>query len=236
MPSRKLLYDTGVKKIHEGDSEEQLIFAFSDNLPGTDGKAGGRVKGKAANNNAISSQIFEYLASYNILNHYISKLSDKEMQVKNLEMIPIEIIVYNAADKAMGKRFGFENGSILNAPVIECYYKNDNLKNPLVNESHISALGLISQEEIHLFNRIIAKTNAVLKSFFERRNLYVTELHLQIGRYKGNLYIGDEITPDTCQFWGIVGDQEYDKNSLKVEKNNISEVYKKVVAQLIGSE
>jgi len=232
LASRKLLYDAGVKKVYAGDSDDQLIVAFTDNIMSGDGKADGKVKGKASNNNIISSQIFEYLSSYNILTHFISQYSEKEMQVKNLDIIPIDIIIANGADKSLYKRFGFENGAILGAPVIEYYYNNEKLKKPMVNESHISALGLITQEEIHLFNRIIAKTNAVLKSFFERRNLFLAELHLKIGRYKGNLYIGDEISPDTCKFWGIGDD---DTDSYKVDKTNQAEVYKKLVDKLLGN-
>ncbi len=137
--------------------------------------------------------------------------------------------------KSLSKRYGFEDGSILSTPVIECYYKNEKFKNPMVNESHLSALDLITTEEIHLFNRIIAKTNAVLRSYFERRNLFLTELRLQIGRYRGNLYIGDEISPDTCKFWGIEGELKYDKDSYIVEKSNQSNAYKKVMEKLIGS-
>jgi phosphoribosylaminoimidazole-succinocarboxamide synthase len=232
LASKKLLYDVGIKKVYAGDSDDQLVIAFTDILMSSDGKANGKVKGKAVSNTIISTQIFEYLSSYNILTHFISKISDKEMQVKNLDIIPIDIIISNAADKVLCKRFGFEKGAVLNAPVIECYYKNEKLKNPMVNESHISALGLVTQEEIHLFSRIIAKTNAVLKSFFERRNLFLAELHLKIGRYRGNLYIGNEITPDTCKFWGI---SEDDKDNYIMEKNSQSDVYKQLVEKLLGN-
>ena len=163
MAVKNLLYETESKKVYAGDSDDHLIVTFNDNLPGIDGKTGVKVKGKAANNNMISAQIFEYLSSYNILTHFISKISENEMQVKNLEILPIDIIISNAADKNLSKRFGFEFGTLLNTPVIECYFKDESLKNPMVNESHISALNLITQEEIHFFNRIIDKVNAVLK-------------------------------------------------------------------------
>jgi phosphoribosylaminoimidazole-succinocarboxamide synthase len=235
LASKKLVYDTGTKKIYEGDNEDQLIVTFLDNVLAKDGKTSSRVKGKAINNNLITTQIFEYLSSYNILNHYISKVSDKEMLVRKLESIPLNIVICNGADKKLAQRFGFDNGSALNAPVIELYYQHEKLKDPLVNESHISALGLVTPEEIHLLNRIIAKTNAVLKSFFERRNMFLVEVNLQIGRYRGDLYIGNEISPDTCKFWGIDDEQSYDKNMFRTEKTNASEIYKKVVSQLLGN-
>jgi phosphoribosylaminoimidazole-succinocarboxamide synthase len=140
LSNKKLLDEVGSKKIYEGDSEDRLILSFNDSMVDADGNLKGKVKGKAAKNNDISSQIFEYLESYNVMTHFISKLSDKEMQVKKSEILPLEIIVSNAVDKSLSKRFGMEEGSLLNAPIVEYYYKNEKLKNPIVNESHINAL------------------------------------------------------------------------------------------------
>ena len=165
MASKKLLDEVGAKKIYEGESEDQLILTFNDNMVDSQGK----VRGKAAKNNDISSQIFEYLESYNVMTHFISKLSEKEMKVRKSEILPLDIIVYNAVDKNLGKRFGMSEGSLLSSPIIEYYYKNELLKNPIVNESHINALNLIVQDEVHYLGRTVAKVNAVLKSFVERR-------------------------------------------------------------------
>ena len=123
MASNKLLYEAGAKKIYEGDSEDQLIMSFNDNIISADGTNRGKIKGKAVTNNSISGQIFEYLESYNILTHYISKLSEKDMQVKNLDYIPIDVVISNVAEKSLCKRYGFEVGTLLRAPVIEYYYK-----------------------------------------------------------------------------------------------------------------
>ena len=235
MTKRKILHDSGTKRIYHADSEDQLILVFNDNLPDGDNEAPVRVKGKGALNNSVSSQIFEYLESYNIFTHFISKISDKEMQVKNLDMLPLDILIYNGASRSLSRRYGFEEGNILSVPVIEFVYKAEELKNPLVNETHLGALELLTQEEIIFFNRMIAKTNAVLKSFFERRQLCLVELSLNIGRYKENLYIGDEISPDTCQFWGMNGDQEIDKGFYRRYKGKDDEAYKKIVERVSGS-
>jgi len=235
LTKRKLLHDSGTKKIYHADSEDQLILVFNDNLPGEDNAAPVRVNGKGALNNSVSSQLFEYLESYNIFTHFISKISDKEMQVKNLDMLPLDVSIYNGASRSLSRKYGFEEGTILSVPVIECVYKAEELKNPLVNETHLGALELLTQEEIIFFNRMIAKTNAVLKSFFERRQLCLVELSLNIGRYKGNLYIGDEISPDTCQFWGMNGDRDIDKGFYRRDKGKDDEVYKKIIERVIGN-
>jgi phosphoribosylaminoimidazole-succinocarboxamide synthase len=234
LASKKLLDEIGAKKLYEGKSEDQLILSFNDNIVDTDGKIKGKLKGKGSKNNDISCQIFEFLESYNIMTHFISKLNDKEMRVKKSELLPLNIIVFNAVDKNLGKRFGLEEGTRLDAPIIEYYYKNVKLKNPIVNGSHINALNLVGQEEIHYLGRTVAKVNAVLKSFFERRNLVLVELSMTLGRYKNYLLVGDEISPDTCKFWGIENENNIDKSIYRDDKGKIDDIYKKIVT-LIGA-
>jgi phosphoribosylaminoimidazole-succinocarboxamide synthase len=210
LASRKLLDEIGAKKIYEGDSEDQLILAFNDNMVDADGNVTGKVKSKAVKNNDISSQIFEYLESYNVMTHFVSKLSNKEMQVKKCELLPLNLA----------------------APIIEYYYKNDKLKNPIVNESHMNALNLIGQEEVHFLGRTVVKVNAVLKSFFERRNMILSELRLSLGRYKGYLIVGDEISPDTCNFWSIDNENTIDNNVFHYDKGKPETIYQKIVNQI----
>lgn len=232
MSNKKLLDEVGAKKIYEGDSEDRLILTFNDSMVDADGNLKGKVKGKAAKNNDISSQIFEYLESYNVMTHFISKLSDKEMQIKKSEILPLEIIVSNAVDKSLSKRFGIEEGSLLNAPIVEYYYKNEKLKNPIVNESHINALNLIGQDEVHYLGRTVAKVNAVLKSFFERRNMILVELRITLGRYKSYLLVGDEISPDTCIFWNINNENIIDKDIYSYDKGKVEDIYQNIVKQI----
>jgi len=226
----------GAKKIYEGDSDDHLILSFNDNIIDFEGNIKGKVKGKGAKNNEISSQIFEYLESYNVMTHFISKSGDKEMRVKKSELLPLYIIANNAVDKSLSKRFGMEEGTLLNAPVVEYLYKNDKLKNPIVNESHIHALNLIGQEEVHYLGRTVAKVNAVLKSFFERRNMILVELRMTLGRYKNYLLVGDEVSPDTCKFWGIENGTNIDKDVYRYDKGKVEDIYKKIVNQIgVGS-
>jgi phosphoribosylaminoimidazole-succinocarboxamide synthase len=234
LANKKLLYETGAKKVYEGESNDQVLFVFNDIVIAADGSQKGKVKGKAAMNNTVSSQIFEYLESYNILTHFISKVNEKEMQVKKTEVLPINIIISNATDKNLSKRFGLEDGELLSSPIIEYYYENEKFKNPLVNESHLRALKLITEEEVHYLERTISKTNVVLKSFFERRNLILVRLNLQLGRYKGHLLVGDELTADTCQFWGTDSEKSLDKDLYNVDKCNIEEIYKNLYNQITG--
>jgi len=235
LTKRKLLHDSGTKRIYHTDSEDQLILVFNDNFPDGDDMTSVRLKGKGALTNSVCSQIFEYLESYNIFTHFLSKIADTEMQVKNLDMLPLDILIYNGASRSLSRRYGFEEGKVLSVPVVECVYQAEQLKNPLVNETHLGALELLTQEEIIFFNRMIAKTNAVLKSFFERRQLFLVEFGLNIGRFKGNLCIGNEISPDTCQFWGMNGDQAYDKAYYRRDKARDDDAYKMIIDRVLGS-
>ena len=232
MASRKLLDEVGAKKIYEGESDDQLIFAFNDNMVDADGNVKVKVKGKAAKNNDISSQIFEYLESYNVMTHFGKKLSDKEMQVKKSELLPLKIVISNAIEKNLSKRFGIAEGSLLDSPIIEYFYKNDKLKNPVVNESHMNALNLIGHEEVHFLGRTVVKVNAVLKSFFERRNMILSELKLALGRYRGYLVVADEISPDTCNFWSVDNENNINKDVFCPDKGKPEVIYKSIVQQI----
>lgn len=228
MANKKILYETGSKKVYESDLDNKLTMTFSDSFINSDGSVGGKIKRKAEICNSVTCQVFEILESYNIMTHFSAKITDKEMEIKNSIPLPIKVVISNLAGKNLSKRFGIENGTVLNGPIIEYYYLNERLKDPLVNESHIHALNLITQEEVHHLGRTASKANAVLKSFFERRMLYLAELNLSIGRYKGNLLIIDEISPETCKFLGVDNEGNIDKNSYNLEKGNVDEIYQNI--------
>jgi phosphoribosylaminoimidazole-succinocarboxamide synthase len=236
LATKKLLDEVGAKKIYEGDSEDQQILIFSDNMVDIDRSPKGKIKGKAAKNNDISCQIFEYLESYNVMTHFISKLNDKEMLVKKCEKIPLKIVVSNGVEKNLSKRFGIGEGTLLTAPIIEYYYENDKLKNPFVNESHMNALNLIEQEEVHFLGRTVVKVNAVLKSFFERRNMILSQLRLTLVRNRGYLLVGDEISPDTCNFWSIDNENNINKEIFQYDKGKPEKIYQNIVNQIGAGE
>ena len=150
--------------------------------------------------NEISSYLFKYLAGFRIPTHFMDKVSSSEMLVKQLAMIPLEVRVHNVAAGEFCKRFGMKDGAELTVPVIEHYYKNPELGNPLTNEFHIYSLGLATPDQLRAINRLASKTNVVLRSFFERRELRLVSMNLEFGVIGNQLMIGDEISPRTCRF------------------------------------
>jgi phosphoribosylaminoimidazole-succinocarboxamide synthase len=150
--------------------------------------------------NEISSYLFKYLAGFRIPTHFTEKTSNPEMPVKQLTMIPLQVRVHNVASGEFSRHYGVKEGTELTLPVLEHYYKSPDLGNPMVNEFHIYSLGLATPEQLRTMNRLASKTNVVLRSFFERRELKLLSANLEFGVAGGQITIGDEISPRTCRF------------------------------------
>ena len=234
MARGKLIEDLISKKIYEGESDDQLIQVFTDYAI-TGGKNGkNRIRGKAIMNNAISCHLFEYLESYHVMTHFLSKLSEKEMVIKKSERLPFYVTVTNLASGKLAKRIGFENGLSLENPIIEFFLEDEDLKYPMVNESHLLALNILTKDEILSVNRILQKVNAVLKSFFERREMYFAQITLRFCRYKGHMLIGDEMTPDTYHLLDTETNEHLDLIRFSGKHNNMANLYKKVHDKILG--
>ena len=150
--------------------------------------------------NEISSYLFKYLAGFRIPTHFMDKVSNSEMLVKQLAMIPLLVRVHNVATGDLARRFGMKDGTELAVPIIEHYYKNPDLGNPLTNEFHVYSLGIATPDQLRTINRITSKTNVVLRSFFDRRELKLLNIDLEFGVAGNQVMIGDEISPRTCRF------------------------------------
>jgi phosphoribosylaminoimidazole-succinocarboxamide synthase len=148
--------------------------------------------------NEISSYVFKYLAGFRIPTHFVDKVSDGEMLVRQLAMIPLEVRIFNMATGEFARRFGMKEGSELTTAVLEHRFKNAALGSPLVNEFHIYSMNLATPEQLRTVNRLASKTNVVLKSFFERRELRLLGLSLEFGIAGNQIMLGDEISPRTC--------------------------------------
>ena len=195
-----LLIEGRAKRFYYTNFPDLLIQEFMDDGPARNGKRRLKIKDKGALNNDVSSLIFEYLNGYHVQSHFVKKISTNEMLVRRLEIMPLEVVVRNIAAGRLCRNHGVKEGQELPHPIIEHYLKNPRLGNPLLNESHISALGVATPEEVKLINRTALRTNAVLKSFFDRRELKLVDFKLEFGRYKGQILVGDEISLDTCRF------------------------------------
>jgi phosphoribosylaminoimidazole-succinocarboxamide synthase len=234
MASKKILWENGIKKVYETNNEDQLLLEFTDNFITADGEKKGKIKGKSRYNTNLSARLSEYLESYHVMTYYISKESEDELLVKRSEILPVEVVMTNIASGSICRRFGLEDATEFEAPMIEYYYDNDKIKNPLINDSHLLALKLASAEEVRSIIRILPKINALLKSFFDRRKLKLVELHCKFGRHKGHILLASDLTPECFKVWDAETNEKYDVERFASNLSKIEEIYQTLQNRAMG--
>ncbi len=227
MKAQDIVAEGKSKRLLKSDQEDQLVMEFLDTIP-SEIKKKVTIRGKKIINTNISAYFFEYLHSYNVPTHYVKRSDDKSIIVKKLEMIPFELVIWNIATDGLAKRLGLSDGAVLESPVLEFYLKNEKLKNPLINEYHAYALGLCDRNDMSAILRIATKTNAVLRSFFQRKGLSLVNFKLEFGKLSGQVVLGDEITPDTFTVWGRDQTDKFDKKGFLITAETGKEVYPKI--------
>lgn len=203
MKKKKKLYEGRSKKIYALSDSDLLIQEFKDEVIGSEGSKTQIIKGKGTINKDISAFLFEYLEGFNIPTHYIKNPGGRDMLIKRLEMIPVEVVIHNIAAGGFCERYGLEQGKELISPVLEFYLKDNQRHNPMINQTHIIAFQLAAMDEVRMIERMTSKINAVLKSFFLRRNFKLIDFRIEYGHFKNKIVLGDEISLDTCQLWDI---------------------------------
>jgi len=196
---RELIGERAGKCFYHSEKSDHIIQEFTTSSP-ENGKKKISTKELCALRNDISSYLFEYLNGFRIPSHFVSKLTDTEMMIKQTEYIPITVKVYNYANGTLVKRFSLKERIALEFPVIEHFYALSNGTPSWVNEYHLYMLGVVTPEEFKQINRIASKTNAVLRGLCDRRHLVLADLQLGFGRHKGQILLSDELSPFTCHF------------------------------------
>ena len=201
MEKRKLIYEGKAKCLYATDREGYLIQKFKDELVNESEGQRMSVAGKGETNNGIACFLFQYLESHHVPTHFIERHGPAEMVVRKLTMIPVQVAMHNIAMAKLAKTFDLAEGTPLSYPIQEYFLKSERLGNPMVNEHHALALGYAQPEEMRTIGRLSSKINAILKSFFERRGLLLMGFRVEFGKQAELIYVGDEISLDTCQFW-----------------------------------
>ncbi|MCX7834764.1 MAG: phosphoribosylaminoimidazolesuccinocarboxamide synthase [bacterium] len=232
MERNKLLYEGKAKKMFQTDSPNRLIQHFKDDLTALNGAKKGSFNGKGAINCAISEILFKYLEGHYVPTHYIERANNTDMVVRKLEMFPIEVVLRNIAAGSMVKRFKIKEGEVLQTAVYELYLKDDKLNDPMINESHALAFNLATAEQMRTIAQIAKKVNALLRSFFERRNLLLVDLKLEFGHIDGEVYLGDEISPDTMRIWDKISNIKLDKDRFRLDLGEIDKGYKEILKRI----
>ncbi|MBM3254641.1 MAG: phosphoribosylaminoimidazolesuccinocarboxamide synthase, partial [Candidatus Omnitrophica bacterium] len=190
--------------------------------------------GKGIVNNKISAKLFELLEKKGVLTHFEKLLSDREMLIKKVKIVPIEVTIRNIVAGGMSKLLSLEEGIRLKSPVLEYHYKEDKLHDPLINDYHIRALELATDSELEEISSSSFSINEILKRFFDEKNLILVDFKLEFGRCKGKILLADEISPDTCRLWDKATNEKLDKDRFRQDLGNIEEAYQEVYRRVLG--
>lgn len=236
MKKGKQIYEGKAKKLFETDDKDLYIQEFKDDATAFDATKRGTIRDKGIVNNRISSILFKLLEQKGIRTHFVKLLNERDMLVKRLEIVPVEVTIRNVVAGGMAKMLGLEEGIRLKEPVLEYHYKNDKLHDPLFNEYHIKALELASDKELDAIKKYSFKINEILKEFFSKKNLELVDFKLEFGRHKGRILLGDEISPDTCRLWDIKTQKKMDKDRFRRDLGDIEETYQEVLKRVESPE
>ncbi|MDR1024480.1 MAG: phosphoribosylaminoimidazolesuccinocarboxamide synthase [Treponema sp.] len=234
MEQGRQLYEGKAKKVYATNDDNLVIIHYKDDATALNGEKKGSIEDKGRLNNAIASGLFELLEKFGIPTHYAARLSDRDMLCKRVNIIPLEVIIRNAAAGSMAKRLGLAEGSPLKTTVFELSYKNDALGDPLINEYHAAAIGLSDFKEIEEIRKIAFQVNQVLSRFFLDRGIRLIDFKLEFGRTRdrGILVLADEISPDTCRFWDAATNEKLDKDRFRRDLGNVKEAYIEILKRI----
>jgi phosphoribosylaminoimidazole-succinocarboxamide synthase len=225
MKKLEKLYEGKAKIIYQTDDENLVIQHFKDDATAFDGVKKDTVMGKGVANNNISSKLFNLLHKEGIQSHFEKKLNDNEMLVKKVEIIQVETIVRNISAGSFCRKYGVEEGIVFEKPTVEFSYKSDEYHDPLMNDDHIRVMKLASEEEIAIMRKKALEINEILKKFFDSIGIIVVDFKLEFGRYKGQVLLADEISPDTCRFWDKETREKLDKDRFRFDLGGVEETY-----------
>jgi len=244
MNKRRRVYEGKAKVLYEGPEPGTLIQHFKDDATAFNNKKHALIEGKGVLNNRISEYIFTKLGEIGVPTHFMRRLNMREQLIREVEIIPLEVVVRNVAAGSMATRLGLEEGKALPRSIIEFYYKNDELGDPLVTEEHITAFGWATPQEIDEVMALALRVNDFLSGMFLGVGIRLIDFKIEIGRvYEGDfqrLIVADEISPDSCRLWDIETGRKLDKDVFRQDLGSLSDAYTEVapepvLVELVGS-
>ena len=227
-----LLYEGKAKTVFETDNPNELLVYFKDDATAGNGAKHDIIEGKGVINNKLSQFFFKQLADRGVKSHFVEKVSEREMLVKRLDMIKLEVVVRNIVAGSLVKRLGLEEGTPLTVPVVEYYYKSDELGDPMLNRWHIMALNLAKIDELNQMEHVALSVNMILRDLLRAKNVDLIDFKLEFGRFDGEVLLADEISPDNCRFWDTVTHEKLDKDRFRQDLGGVVEAYQEMLNRL----
>ena len=236
MARRRQIYEGKAKILYEGPEPGTLIQYFKDDATAFNAQKKGTINGKGVLNNRISEHVFTLLDHIGVPTHFIRRLNMREQLIRQVEIVPIEVVVRNVAAGSISKRLGIEEGTKLPRTIIEYYYKDDALNDPMVSDEHIAAFGWASQEEMHDIADLAIRVNDFLCGLFAGVGIRLIDFKLEFGRIWDNdwsrIILADEISPDGCRLWDMESNEKLDKDRFRQDLGGEAEAYQEVARRL----
>ena len=236
MEKLEMLYEGKAKKVFKTDDADRYIVEYKDDATAFNGVKKGTITGKGVINNKMSAVLFDMLEKEGIPTHFEGLLSDREMLVKAVEIVPLEVIMRNIAAGSLAKRLGLEEGTPMKRPVLEFCYKNDELGDPIINEDHILAVELATEDQLKTIRKYAYKINELLMDFFKERNIRLVDFKIELGLYKGEIILADEISPDTCRLWDWETDKKLDKDRFRRDLGDVEDAYEEILSRITSGK
>ena len=234
MEKGKLLYEGKAKQVFSTEQADEVLVYYKDDATAFNGEKKVTINSKGLLNNAIASLFFEVLEKNGVPTHFIRRVDERQMLLKKLDIIPIEVVMRNIAAGSLAKRLGWEEGRDLGRPVVELYYKDDALGDPLINHYHVAVLGIATPKEVAFLEELGLKINEILSKYLIARNTILVDFKLEFGRYGDQILLGDEISPDTCRFWDAATREKLDKDRFRRDLGNVEEAYQEMYNRIKG--
>ncbi len=233
-----MIYEGKAKKIFEiPNQENQVLVSFTDNLTALNGVKKGNFDGKGSVNRDISSLLFRYLQSKGVESHWVSDQGDNMMVVRRVKIVPLEVVVRNRLAGSTAKKLGIEEGRTLKKPLVEFYYKNDDLGDPFLSESQVLMMEIVNEAQLKELEAKALTVNFYLKELFEHIGISLIDFKLEFGWEQLNstgikLLLADEISPDCMRLWDLKTGEKLDKDRFRRDLGGIREAYLDVKARL----
>lgn len=228
-----LVYEGKAKRVFSTDEDHVFRIEYKDEVTAGNGAKKDKMAGKGRLNNLITSYFFERLAKEGLESHFIKKLSDTEQLVKEVTIIPLEVVVRNYAAGSIVKRLGFDKGEAFASPLVEFYYKEDALNDPIITDDHVKLLGIADDNDISELKRQALIVNDMLVKIMDEMNLQLIDFKIEFGKDQdGNILLADEISPDTCRIWDKDTKENFDKDVYREDTGSLIDTYTKFYNKL----
>ncbi len=232
MQKREELYKGKAKSVYSTDDPDLFIMHYRNDTSAFDGTKVEQLNDKGRVNNLFNAFIMEKLAAAGIKSHFVRLLGDNDSVVRKLKMIPVECVVRNYAAGSLCRRYGIQEGTVIDPPTFEFFLKSDALHDPMVNDYHIISFGWATAEQIAEMKDLTFRVNTVLKALFDQAGMLLVDYKLEFGLYNGEVVLGDEFSPDGCRIWDKATRKKMDKDRFRQDLGNVIEAYKEVGERL----